>query len=780
MTTFPFISQLKSAFQAVTGDLDGAKKTQESFLEAWRDHPLETVGDIADGIPVVGHIKGVVHFAMGDTEAGIRAEEGATRTLAVVAAGALVAASGGTAAPILAGVVAGLAADGVLTGIESARHGGKFDPQGMISVGSNVVKDIQRGENPSGDIFDGIAIVAGDGLVGSSAVKAPTASALEPKTTIYRVEGRSMVKMGAELKDFKAGDNQRIFYHKDHIELRERFPEMGPAEDLAPKPPLRDTNYPRIKSAQKENMKNPLSTLPSDASVFEDNGNMIFLNCGAEDRAYGYYADKLIDHRKFVKEYRELLPSDTISGVTEKTHTIKVKSFEVLTRDLAEIERDAITEAEKPPIQRELTRLQNEVKRLKKAVDKATNDSARIVAETKRIEAETTLKNYEKENWKGVLRVDVSKAEGQYGMTNSRYTPIFQKHIPGTFRSESLWIRHMPTPVLKLIAKNPVAFGKVRRFRYAKAARPILGGSTHPSSEGERTLRVAELANVKDEKLESEDVAPLALAHCRHVKTMAAPTEETSPEWTEHYEYLVKFDEDSEVEWYPEELIADDLQEDFYKRAMSSSKAVGRVKSSEDGKMVVERPDGSVDTVNSHQIFWNEQDPSTNQMSLSELDSVLYHIHRDDSHHGVRIPLDASSSFPGQTVAHATHCTERDGSTPVYFGSAIDFKGGVHPCKVAPSLEPYVRVGYAGKEYKHDGKYDLLPFVPELMALVPSYRGEVPEGRRPIPGGHESDGRKLYHAVAEVDGLLVPGKVAPHLLLEVAWIEKIHVAHVQA
>jgi len=53
---------------------------------------------------------------MGDTEAGIRAEEGATRTLAVLGAGALVAASGGTAAPIVAGVVAGIAADGVLTG----------------------------------------------------------------------------------------------------------------------------------------------------------------------------------------------------------------------------------------------------------------------------------------------------------------------------------------------------------------------------------------------------------------------------------------------------------------------------------------------------------------------------------------------------------------------------------------------------------------------------------------------------------------------------------------
>jgi len=58
MSTFPIISQLKSLFQLTTGDLDGAKKTQEDFVEAWKDHPLQTIGDIADGIPVVGHVKG--------------------------------------------------------------------------------------------------------------------------------------------------------------------------------------------------------------------------------------------------------------------------------------------------------------------------------------------------------------------------------------------------------------------------------------------------------------------------------------------------------------------------------------------------------------------------------------------------------------------------------------------------------------------------------------------------------------------------------------------------
>ena len=133
-----------------------------------------------------------------------------------------------------------------------------------------------------------------------------------------------MVKMrkGATLDDFHAGDNQRIFCHKGQIEVREKLPALGPAEDFSPTPPPRDMVHPRVKGFRE-------MALPSDASVFADNGNMIFLNCGDVDRAYGYYADKLIDHRQFVREYRDRLPPGTVSGVTEKTHTIKVKSFEV-------------------------------------------------------------------------------------------------------------------------------------------------------------------------------------------------------------------------------------------------------------------------------------------------------------------------------------------------------------------------------------------------------------------------------------------------------------------
>lgn len=53
---------------------------------------------------------------MGDTEAAIHSEESASRTLVVLGAAALTGATGGAAAPVLAGVVGGILADGILTG----------------------------------------------------------------------------------------------------------------------------------------------------------------------------------------------------------------------------------------------------------------------------------------------------------------------------------------------------------------------------------------------------------------------------------------------------------------------------------------------------------------------------------------------------------------------------------------------------------------------------------------------------------------------------------------
>jgi hypothetical protein len=59
MSTIPLISQLKSAWKFVTGDAEGAKKTWDQFTDAWTNHPGQTIADMTDSIPLIGHIKGI-------------------------------------------------------------------------------------------------------------------------------------------------------------------------------------------------------------------------------------------------------------------------------------------------------------------------------------------------------------------------------------------------------------------------------------------------------------------------------------------------------------------------------------------------------------------------------------------------------------------------------------------------------------------------------------------------------------------------------------------------
>ncbi|KAJ4476229.1 hypothetical protein J3R30DRAFT_415986 [Lentinula aciculospora] len=124
---------------------------------------------------------------------------------------------------------------------------------------------------------------------------------------------------------------------------------------------------------------------------------------------------------------------------------------------------------------------------------------------------------------------------------------------------------------------------------------------------------------------------------------------------------------------------------------------------------------------------------------------------------GYRIRLNENSLFPTVTPPF----NDADGS-PVFIGSAI-FPDSVHPCKIVPALDTKCMVPHGGREHHHHGPYDLLPFDPQTMEFVRTSRGEVPPGRRPVEGGYEDNGNKLYHGIATVSGVSVPGKTGPHL-----------------
>ena len=184
---FPIVSQTKSLVQWISGDSEGAKRTQENFsrqcpiisqarsaVEAISGDPdaalatqmecLNFASSFVDAVPVAGHIKGGCHYAWGDTEGGDNAMKAASRTTGAIVGGAggfLVAGPPGA----VAGGIAGAATmDGVTTGIDSAVHG-EFRPAGFVQQGANIA------ENPTdaGIWFDTGFMVVGDGLTGLAA-----------------------------------------------------------------------------------------------------------------------------------------------------------------------------------------------------------------------------------------------------------------------------------------------------------------------------------------------------------------------------------------------------------------------------------------------------------------------------------------------------------------------------------------------------------------------------------------------------------------------------------
>jgi len=78
--TFPVISQIASAGYAIGGDMERAENLQKKFAK-----DMERV---IDSIPVAGHIKGGVHYALGDNDQGDESMKAASRSTGVVLGGA--------------------------------------------------------------------------------------------------------------------------------------------------------------------------------------------------------------------------------------------------------------------------------------------------------------------------------------------------------------------------------------------------------------------------------------------------------------------------------------------------------------------------------------------------------------------------------------------------------------------------------------------------------------------------------------------------------------------
>lgn len=108
----PFISQGKSLVQAISGDSDGAKKTQENYTKQ-KQFLIGIVEPIIDDIPVIGHMKGAIHMATGDIQRGQEIMKGATKS-GLITVGAMI---GGSARALSTSLIA----DKLYNAFDSAR-----------------------------------------------------------------------------------------------------------------------------------------------------------------------------------------------------------------------------------------------------------------------------------------------------------------------------------------------------------------------------------------------------------------------------------------------------------------------------------------------------------------------------------------------------------------------------------------------------------------------------------------------------------------------------------
>lgn len=170
----PLLSQGKSLFQLITGDVEGAGRTQMNFLNeglitsqarsvyfAVTGHPSKAleiqkdfgrnVEPLIDGLPFVGHLKGTIHLAVGDTDHGSKALKAATSSLGTLAGG------------VLAGPVGAIASQVMMDAAFSAFN--KGEPYGLFHFLKNLPN------NTAGDYFE---TLVGMGLTGLAGAKIRT------------------------------------------------------------------------------------------------------------------------------------------------------------------------------------------------------------------------------------------------------------------------------------------------------------------------------------------------------------------------------------------------------------------------------------------------------------------------------------------------------------------------------------------------------------------------------------------------------------------------------
>lgn len=159
--TFPITSQIASLGYAIAGENDKALDLQKKFADDMQR--------IVDSIPVAGHNKGGIHYALGENEEGDEAMKAASRSTGVVIGGVGGMVAGGPVGAVAGGIAGGAAVDGIITGSEHLINN-EYKPYGYVAAGEHVVDAIGGKRNLTVEQgFDMAMMPVGDGLAGYAA-----------------------------------------------------------------------------------------------------------------------------------------------------------------------------------------------------------------------------------------------------------------------------------------------------------------------------------------------------------------------------------------------------------------------------------------------------------------------------------------------------------------------------------------------------------------------------------------------------------------------------------
>lgn len=128
-----------------------------------------TLNDATDSIPVVGHVKGGIHYAFGDKNGGDQAMKLSSRTVGVLGGGAAGFLVAGPVGAVAGGIAGGAALDGITTVIDSAVHD-EYRPAGQVAAWTSAANG-KSTEEVIGGIVGIVVTPVMDGIGGYAAGK---------------------------------------------------------------------------------------------------------------------------------------------------------------------------------------------------------------------------------------------------------------------------------------------------------------------------------------------------------------------------------------------------------------------------------------------------------------------------------------------------------------------------------------------------------------------------------------------------------------------------------